>query len=43
MRTRMARSADIPAIQKLIEHYASQGTLLPRDEEDIRKHRMRFA
>ena len=42
MRTRMARSADIPAIQKLIEHYASQGTLLPRDEEDIRKHQNGF-
>jgi N-acetylglutamate synthase-like GNAT family acetyltransferase len=38
MRTRMARNADIPAIQKLIEHYASQGTLLPRSGEDIGKH-----
>ncbi len=38
MRTRKARSADIPAIHNLIEHYASQGSLLPRSEDDIRKH-----
>src|SRR3984885_6551742 len=38
MRTRKARIADIPAIQNLIEHYAAQGTLLPRSEEDICRH-----
>jgi N-acetylglutamate synthase-like GNAT family acetyltransferase len=38
MRTRQARLADIPAIHQLIEHYVAEGILLPRDEDDIRRH-----
>ncbi|MFZ0039149.1 MAG: GNAT family N-acetyltransferase [Candidatus Acidiferrales bacterium] len=38
MRTRKARIADVAAIEKLIDHYASQGTLLPRGNDDIRRH-----
>jgi N-acetylglutamate synthase-like GNAT family acetyltransferase len=38
MKTRKARSTDVPQIHKLIEHYASRGTLLPRSEDDIIEH-----
>jgi len=38
MKTRRARSADVPQIHELIEHYASRGSLLPRNEDDIRAH-----
>jgi len=38
MRMRQARPADIPAIHKLIEHYVAEGILLPRDQDDIRRH-----
>ena len=38
MRTRRARPPDLRAIQALISHYAAQGLLLPRSEDDIRAH-----
>ena len=38
MKIRKARSADIPAIHRIIQHYAALGVLLPRDPGDIRKH-----
>ena len=37
MRVRRARIDDIPDIQALIAHYAGEGILLPRDEDDIRR------
>jgi N-acetylglutamate synthase-like GNAT family acetyltransferase len=37
MRVRRARVADIPEIRALIAHYAGEGILLPRDEDDIRR------
>ncbi len=37
MRARRAKISDAPAIFLLIEHYARQGLLLPRAEEDIRR------
>jgi N-acetylglutamate synthase-like GNAT family acetyltransferase len=36
MRTRRARIADAPVIHSLVAHYAAQGLLLPRAEEEIR-------
>ncbi len=38
MKIRKARAGDIPAIHRIIEHYAALGVLLPRDPDDIRKH-----
>lgn len=38
MRVRRARPADVAEIQSLIAHYAGEGILLPRDEDDIRRH-----
>lgn len=38
MRTRRARPADAAAIHALIAHYAEQGILLPRTEENVREH-----
>jgi amino-acid N-acetyltransferase len=38
MRIRRARAADIPEIHALIAHYAGEGILLPRNEDDIRRH-----
>jgi len=38
MRSRRARPADAAAIHALIAHYAAQGILLPRTEENIREH-----
>jgi len=38
MKIRKARAADIPAIHRIIDHYAGLGFLLPRDPGDIRKH-----
>ncbi len=37
MRARKARRADAGAIHRLITHYAAQGLLLPRGEEEIRR------
>jgi N-acetylglutamate synthase-like GNAT family acetyltransferase len=42
MKTRKARAADVHSIQELIAHYASHGTLLPRSEEDVRRHLKSF-
>ena len=35
MKARAARLSDVRAIYRLIAHYASQGLLLPREEEEI--------
>lgn len=37
MRPRRAKSSDVRAIHGLVEHYAQQGLLLPRAEEEIRR------
>lgn len=42
MKARKARRNDVAAIHALIAHYASQGMLLPRTEEEIRQHVRRF-
>ena len=42
MKARRARIADVPAIHRLIAHYAAQDLLLPRSEVDIRTHIARF-
>jgi len=36
MRTRRAKNSDVAAIHSLVAHYAAQGLLLPRAEEEIR-------
>ena len=36
MRTRRAKISDAAAIHSLVAHYAAQGLLLPRTEEEIR-------
>lgn len=41
-KARKARAADAQAIHALIAHYAAQGLLLPRTEEDVREHVGRF-
>jgi len=38
MKTRRARPEDAAAIHALIAHYAAQGILLPRTEENVREH-----
>ncbi|HVB07695.1 MAG TPA: GNAT family N-acetyltransferase [Candidatus Acidoferrales bacterium] len=38
MKTRRARLTDAPQIHALIAHYAAQGILLPRTEENVREH-----
>ena len=38
MRTRLARQSDVPGICRLIQIYADQGVLLPRNEEQVRAH-----
>ncbi|MGH9858945.1 MAG: GNAT family N-acetyltransferase, partial [Candidatus Acidiferrales bacterium] len=35
---RRARAADVEAVHALIAHYAAQGLLLPRSEDDVRAH-----
>lgn len=42
MRARRARLADATAIHALITHYAAQGILLPRTEENVREHATLF-
>jgi amino-acid N-acetyltransferase len=42
LRARKAGAADAPAIHRLVAHYAAQGLLLPRSEEEIREHVHRF-
>ncbi|MGB8542850.1 MAG: GNAT family N-acetyltransferase [Candidatus Acidiferrales bacterium] len=38
MRARRAKMSDAPAIHALIAHYAEQGLLLPRAEDEIRRN-----
>lgn len=42
MRSRTARASDAAAVHRLIAHYAGEGILLPRTEDEIRKHIGRF-
>ena len=42
LRARKARPADAAAVHRLVSHYAAQGLLLPRSEEEIREHISRF-
>jgi N-acetylglutamate synthase-like GNAT family acetyltransferase len=42
MKARKARPNDVTAIHALIAHYAAQGLLLPRTEENIREHLPHF-
>lgn len=42
MRARRARLTDAAAIHALISHYAAEGTLLPRTEENVREHARGF-
>jgi amino-acid N-acetyltransferase len=42
MKARIARASDAPAVHRLISHYAGEGLLLPRMEDEIRSHISRF-
>lgn len=42
MRARRARLTDAAAIHALIAHYAGEGILLPRTEENVREHARGF-
>ncbi len=42
VKARQARRADVAAVYELIAHYAAQGLLLPRTEEEISVHIGRF-
>lgn len=42
MRARRARPQDVAGIHRLVAHYAAEGLLLPRSEEEIRAHVARF-
>ena len=42
MKTRCARIKDAGAIRQLVAHYAEQGLLLPRAEEEIRRNISHF-
>jgi N-acetylglutamate synthase-like GNAT family acetyltransferase len=42
MRARTARAADAIAVHRVIAHYAGEGSLLPRTENEIRKHISHF-
>lgn len=42
MRARRARLTDAAAIHALIAHYAAEGILLPRTEENVREHARGF-
>jgi len=42
MRARTARAADAIAVHRVIAHYAGEGSLLPRTEDEIRKHISHF-
>jgi len=42
VKARKARLKDVAAIHALISHYAAQGLLLPRTEDEIRLHVRRF-
>jgi amino-acid N-acetyltransferase len=42
VRARTARIADATAVHRVIAHYAGEGLLLPRTEDEIRKHISHF-
>ena len=42
VRARRARPGDVPAIHRLVAHYAAKGLLLPRAEDEIRAHFAHF-
>src|ERR1700682_5744910 len=42
MRARTARASDAIAVHRVIAHYAGEGSLLPRTEDEIRKHISHF-
>ena len=42
MRARTARTADAIAVHRVIAHYAGEGSLLPRTEDEIRKNISHF-
>ncbi len=42
MRARRTKASDATTISRLISHYAAQGLLLPRSENEIREHLDRF-
>jgi N-acetylglutamate synthase-like GNAT family acetyltransferase len=42
MRARTARAADAIAVHRVIAHYAGEGSLLPRTEDEIRRHISHF-
>jgi amino-acid N-acetyltransferase len=42
MRARTARVADAIAVHRIIAHYAGEGLLLPRTEDEIRRHISHF-
>lgn len=42
MKTRQAQPEDAAAIHALIAHYAAEGILLPRTEENVREHARGF-
>ncbi len=42
MRSRRARCDDVAGIHRLVAHYAAEGLLLPRTEDEIRAHIGRF-
>jgi len=42
MRARRARPEDAPAVHRIVAHYAAEGLLLPRTEDEIRAHISRF-
>jgi amino-acid N-acetyltransferase len=42
VRARRARLEDVAGIHRLVAHYAAQGLLLPRAEDEIREHIGRF-
>jgi amino-acid N-acetyltransferase len=42
MKARRARTSDAAAVHQLVAHYAEQGLLLPRAEEEIRRYISHF-
>ena len=42
MRARAARANDAVAVHRVIAHYAGEGSLLPRTEDEIRRHISHF-
>jgi amino-acid N-acetyltransferase len=42
MKARIARASDVSSVHRLISHYAGEGLLLPRVEDEIHSHISRF-